>query len=218
MEQKDSITAYFEFVKERPDLFTQSDRIPLVLDEERMRDFSRLSGRPRGIGYQYRGFYRGVAELCKKKNGTDFSYARVIYEQPTNGAVALPYRGGCFGLLRNFRHSCREELLELPRGFAKKGLTPEENIREELYEEMNAEVTGLVKLGTVRADTGLAAGYADVFLAEVASARAQVGHEGIRELVWLEEKELYRLIASGEITDGFTLSALSLYRAWKESK
>ena len=218
MEQKDSIGAYFDFVKERPELFTQSSSIPLVLDEERMRDFSRLSGRPMGIVYHNRGFYRVVADLCKKKNGTEFSYARVIYEQPTNGAVALPYRGGCFGLLRNFRHSCREELLELPRGFAKKGLTPEENIREELYEEMNAEVTGLVKLGTVRADTGLAAGYADVFLAEVASARAQVGHEGIRELVWLEEKELYRLIASGEITDGFTLSALSLYRAWKESK
>lgn len=217
MKQKDSVSAYFEFVKERPELFIQSDSIPLVLDEERMREFSRQSGRPMGIVYHNKGFYRVVADLCETGDGRAFSYARVIYEQPTNGAVALPYQGGCFGLLRNFRHTNRMELLELPRGFAKKGLTPEENIREELAEEMNAEVTSLVRLGAVRADTGLAAGYADVFLAEVASADARVGHEGIRELVWLEEKELYRMIAAGEITDGFTLSALSLYRAWKEN-
>ena len=217
MEQKDSIAAYFEFVKERPELFTQSDQIPLVLDEERMREFSRQSGRPMGVVYHNKDFYRVVADLCEKKDGSAYSYARVIYEQPTNGAVALPHCKGRFGLLRNFRHTSRMELLELPRGFAKKGLTAEQNIREELAEEMNAEVTGLVRLGAVRADTGLAAGYADVFLAEVASASAQVGHEGIRELIWLEEKELYRMIAAGEITDGFTLSALSLYRAWKES-
>ena len=215
MEQKDSISAYFEFVKERPELFTQSSSIPLVLDEGRMRAFSQQSGRPMGIVYHNKGFYRVVADLCE--SGREYSYARVIYEQPTNGAVALPYCNGRFGLLRNFRHTSRMELLELPRGFAKKGLTPEENIREELAEEMNAQVTGLVRLGSVRADTGLAAGYADVFLAEVASARVQVGHEGIRELIWLEEKELYRMIAAGEITDGFTLSALSLYRAWKET-
>ena len=215
MEQKDSISAYFEFVKERPELFTQSSSIPLVLDEGRMRAFSQQSGRPMGIVYHNKGFYRVVADLCE--SGGEYSYARVIYEQPTNGAVALPYCKGRFGLLRNFRHTSRMELLELPRGFAKKGLTPEENIREELAEEMNAQVTGLVRLGAVRADTGLAAGCADVFLAEVASASAQVGHEGIRELIWLEEKELYRMIAAGEITDGFTLSALSLYRAWKET-
>ena len=67
MEQKDSIRAYFDFVKERPELFTQSSHIPLVLDEERMRDFSRESGRPMGIVYHNRGFYRVVADLCKKK-------------------------------------------------------------------------------------------------------------------------------------------------------
>ena len=217
MERNDPISAYFAFIKERPELFTQSSSVPLVLDEGRMRAFSRQSGRPMGVVYHNKGFYRVVADLCESGSGREYSYARVIYEQPTNGAVALPHCNGRFGLLRNFRHTGRMELLELPRGFAKKGLTAEENIREELAEEMNAEVTDLVRLGAVRADTGLAAGYADVFLAEVASADARVGHEGIRELVWLEEKELYRMIAAGEITDGFTLSALSLYRAWKEN-
>ena len=107
MENKDSIRAYFEFVKERPELFTQSEQIPLVLDEERMRRFSRESGRPMGIVYHNKGFYRVVADLCETGDGREFSYARVIYEQPTNGAVALPHCNGRFGLLRNFRHSSR---------------------------------------------------------------------------------------------------------------
>ena len=40
-----------------------------------------------------------------------------------------------------------------------------------------------------------------------------MGHEGIRELIWLEEKELNAAIVRGEITDSFTLSALTLLRS-----
>ena len=49
-----------------------------------------------------------------------------------------------------------------------------------------------------------------MFLAEVDGGEARVGHEGIRELIWMTEEELRAKIAAGEITDGFTLSALTL--------
>jgi ADP-ribose pyrophosphatase len=135
----------------------------------------------------------------------------VVYPQSgTNGSVAIPRRAGKFGLLRLFRHAPRVDCLEFPRGFGTEGLTPEENIRKELREEMQAEVTGIQYLGNIRADTGLSSGYVQVFLAEVSEAEASVGHEGIRELVWLTKDELRQQIAAGEITDSFTLSALTL--------
>ena len=81
---------------------------------------------------------------------------------------------------------------------------------KELAEEMGATVREVRYLGSVRPDTGLSAGCAQVFLAEVQEAAAQVGHEGIRELIWMTEEELRAKIAAGEITDGFTLSALTL--------
>lgn len=151
-----------------------------------------------------------LADLCTNgKRG--YSYARVVYPQAgTNGPVAVPRREGRFGLLRIFRHAPRTECMEFPRGFAEKGLSPEENIRKELSEEMGAAVREVRYLGSVRPDTGLSAGCAQVFLAEVEEAAAQVGHEGIRELVWLTEEELRQDIAAGGIIDGITLSALAL--------
>lgn len=217
---RDSISLYFDLYARRPEMFSQSGpkEYPLVLDEARMRRFSQKTGRSMGVVYENGKHYMMVADLCLNEKGEEISYARVIYPNPTNGGVALPYKDGQFGLLRNYRHPPRREMLELPRGFAEKDLTPEENIRKELREEMLAEVSCVTCIGKVRADTGLAAGYAEVFLAEVVHAEAAVGHEGIKELIWLSEEELDEKIASGQITDGFTLSALTLYHAWKKKQ
>ncbi len=209
----DSVAAYFALAQQRPDLFTPSSQIPLVMDPDRMRAFSAETGRPMGLVYDNRPYFMVLADLCT--SGTrSYAYARVVYPQAgTNGAVAVPFRDGKFGLLRIFRHAPRTECLEFPRGFACPGLTPEENIRKELAEEMGAQIKAVRFLGHVRADSGLSAGCAQVFLAEVEHAAAQVGHEGIRELIWLTEDELRAQIAGGTITDGFTLSALALYHA-----
>lgn len=217
MSQQDPIRAYLELAAQKPELFVPSEEIPLVLDEARIRDFARRTGRPMGVVYDNVApngtrFYTVVADLCLRGE-QEFSYARVIYPNPTNGSVAVPRMGSKYGLLRMFRHVPRMECLEFPRGFAKQNHTPTENIKEELWEEMQAWVEDMEYLGRVRADTGLSAGYAEVFLAEVSHAEANVGHEGIRELIWLEEKELNAAIVRGEITDSFTLSALTLLRS-----
>ena len=205
----DTVEQYFALAAQRPDLFTPDDG--LVMDPEEMRDFSRATGRPMGLVYDNRPYYMVLADLYRGGAGRLASYARVVYPQPgTNGAVAVPRRGERYGLLRSFRHAPRAECLEFPRGFAEEGLTPEENIRKELDEEMGAEVRQLRYLGDIRADTGLSSGCVQVFLAEVDGGEARVGHEGIRELIWMTEEELRAKIAAGEITDGFTLSALTL--------
>lgn len=207
--RQDPIKAYLALAAEKPELFAPNDTLPLCLDEDRIRAFSCTHNRPMGLVYSNLPFYSVVADLCGAE-GKEFSYARVIYPNPTNGAVAIPKSGDKFGLLRIFRHIPRTECLEFPRGFATKNLSPQDNIRKELAEEMGAVVEDIRKLGMIRADSGLSAGLADVYLAQVSQANAQIGHEGIRELLWVSEEELHSMIRSGAITDGFTLSALTL--------
>ena len=216
MERTDGITAYFELTAQRPELFAQSETVPLVLDEGRMRAFSTASGRPMGLVYDNRPYYMVLADLCTA-NGREFSYARVVYPQAgTNGSVAVPRKDGKFGLLRMYRHPPRAESLEFPRGYGEAGLTPEENVRKELREEMGAEASAVEYLGSVRTDTGLSAGCVQIDLAEIRTDAVQEGHEGIKELLWLTEEELRRAAARGEITDGITLSAFALYGCREE--
>lgn len=212
---QDAISAYIRLAAHRPELFAPSGRIPLLLDEDRMRAFSAETGKAMGLVYDNRPYFMVLADLCR--NGTtEYSYARVVYpEAGSSGAVAVPARRGEFCLLRIYRHAPRTECLEFPRGFAEKGLTPEENIRRELAEELGAQVTAVRQIGSVRADTGLSAGRAQVFLAEIDEAAVSPGYEGIRDCIWLTEKELEEKIAGGEIEDGFTLSAWTLYQCRK---
>lgn len=216
MDRIDGITAYFELAAQRPDLFVQSETVPLVLDEGRMRAFSEKSGKSMGLVYDNRPYYMVLADLCLDGE-REFSYARVVYPQPgTNGSVAIPRKDGKFGLLRQYRHPPRAESLEFPRGFGERGLTPEENVRKELREEMGAVASGVTCLGSIRADTGLSAGCIQIFLAEISSYDVQVGHEGIRELVWLTEEAFREAVAAGDISDGITLSAYALLRCQSE--
>lgn len=206
----DSITAYLELMAQRPELFVDDPGCPIITNEKDIRAFSARTGRPMGVVFDNRPFFLVVADLCRGPRG-DYSYARVIYPNPSSGGVAVPVMDGKIGLLRIFRHSCRQELLELPRGFhAGPELTPEENIRKELREEMGAEALSPIHLGHIRPDTGLSEGCADAFLAHVLHVDPPLGHEGIKELLWFTREELQQLIAQGKIVDGFTLAALAL--------
>lgn len=209
----DPIDAYLELANARPELFADDPSCPIVMDEEAIRSFSARTGRPMGVVFDNCPYFLVVADLCRSSRG-EFSYARVIYPNPSAGSVAIPIMDGKIGLLRIFRHSCRQELLELPRGFHENpNLTPEENIQKELHEEMGTISHLPIHLGHIRPDTGLSQGCADVFLAQITHAAPLVGHEGIKELLWFSQEELGQMIGLGKIVDGFTLAALTLLDA-----
>lgn len=209
-ENCDPIDTYLELANTRPELFTNDPSCPIVMDESAIRSFAACTGRPMGVVFDNRPYFLVVADLCRSEFG-EFSYARVIYPNPSAGSVAIPIMDGKLGLLRIFRHSCRQELLELPRGFHENpNLTPEENIQKELQEEMGTVSHLPIHLGHIRPDTGLSQGCADVFLAQITHAIPSVGHEGIKELLWFSREELREMIALGQIVDGFTLAALTL--------
>ena len=202
----DGIHAYFQLVRERPDLFRQSERVPLILEEGAMRAFARSQHREMGLVYDNRPYYMLLADLCGSA-GREFAYCRVVYpQQGSNGVVVIARREDRFALLSIFRHGTRRESLEFCRGFADPGASPEENVRREVREELGGEVLSLSCLGEVQADSGLCSGSVQVYTAEVGPC-ARMDTEGIHGLRWVTEPELRQLIADGAITDSFTLSA-----------
>lgn len=211
----DGISKYLQLTEERPELFTQSEKIPLILNEEEIRAFAAEHNRPMGIVYDNSPFFLVLADLCRGKKGP-FSYARVVSCNPkSNGTVAIPYSGGKLGLLTIFRHASRKAGLEFPRGFAEKaGLTVEQNIRKELSEELNVapDACTVRYLGEVQADSGLSAGTASVFLAAFPpSLKIQPSdEEGIQGFQWVSIEKFRTMIAENKITDGFTLSAYAM--------
>ncbi len=220
------IEAYFELAEYQPRLFAQSERVPLIMDKEKMRAFSEEKALPMGVVFNNEPYYYVVADLCGKYDRL-FRYSRVIYcNFDSNGVVALPTCGGKFGLVTHYRHAPRMESLEFPRGFSEKeGLTPAETVREELSEELGVgpDQCSVRLLGAVRADGGLSAGVAQVFCAEI-SEEASIRicrEEGISRFQWVDESQLLDMIREGMISDGFTLSAYTLYHShltqpWKK--
>ena len=212
----DRIQKYMELVQARPELFLQSELIPLVLDESEMRSFEASSGKPMGVVYDNSPYYMVLADLCRGKKGC-FSYARVVSCNPKSaGTVAIPYCQGHFGLISIFRHGPRKKMLEFPRGFAElPGLTLEENMRKELSEELGITPDNctIVSIGHIVADSGLVSASARVFLAEFDSLPETVlsGEEGITKFQWFTEAQFRKMIAKDMITDGFTLSAFAKY-------
>ena len=216
----DPITAYFQLVEARPELFAPSEQIPLCLEEERLRAFASETGRPVGLVYDNRPYYMVLADLCRRADGRLYTYARVVYPRSgSNGVVVVPCRMGRFGLLSIFRHPPRAESGgEFPRGFAE-DLSPPENAAKELWEEIGARVDpgALVFLCEIQTDTGLSAGRVQVFCAQVEEAAVPAGNgEGIHGLRWVSEEDLREEIARGVITDGLTLAAYAQYRCWRE--
>ena len=211
----DAITQYLQLAAQRPELFRPSEQIPLCLDENTLRSFSRSTGAPLGIVYDNSPYYLVVADLCVRSNGVLYPYARVIYPyRDSNGVVVIPCRDGRFGLLSIFRHPPRKESGgEFPRGFAE-DLSPAENGVKELREELGVQLSPdqLEYLGEIQPDSGLSAGTVQVFCAHISETAIPADNgEGIHGIRWVTPQEMAQEVADGTITDGITLAAYLKY-------
>jgi ADP-ribose pyrophosphatase len=116
-------------------------------------------------------------------------------------------------MLRQFRYLNQRESLEFVGGGMKPGLTHEEAAREELLEEAGYEAKELISLGWFNPMNGASDEECHVFLGRglsPAAARPEVSEEF--EPISVTFDELNGLIEKGEIWDGMTLAAYSLYR------
>ena len=213
------IEGYFALMEARPELFTSSDLYPICTDRRTLLTFEEETGRPAGLVFDNLPYYQTVADLIL--GDPPYLYGRVIYPDPSvGGTVMIPLleaaEGPRYGLLQVYRHSIRGlSGGEFPRGYQCQGISPEENAKKELWEELGIppeQVTELTFLGRSRPDTGLSGASVSIYLARVTAASPpSLGYEGITGLEWLSREELLHRLRDGKITDGLTQSAVLLY-------
>lgn len=137
-------------------------------------------------------------------------YLRIEAVASGTPVVLLAYKDGRVGLVRTYRYPIGKSEWALPRGFAH-GDSAEESAIEELREELGVTRSHLRVLGYVTPDSGLLSTRAAIVLARVDSiAETHDDQEEVEAQLWVTPDRLNSMIRSGEIEDGFTLSAWML--------
>lgn len=215
---------YRALVNSRPELFKNPPGagFEILLDENEIRQAEEhVAGQLEGFGAPAEWAAVGVAykdqyglilrDAVRYSNGSLGTYIRLV-APPVPGVVVLPFWEGKILLIRHFRHATRSWHLEIPRGMGFDA-NVETDANRELAEEIGASGTRLVSLGDVYPDTGLSNSRVALFYAEVASYGKPEAEEAITHILPTPASEFDRMIAEGEITDGFVLAAYARAKA-----
>lgn len=134
-------------------------------------------------------------------------------------AVVVPYTGGGFWLVQQYRYPLGRRSWEFPQGGWPPGRTgtPVELAATELAEETGLRADRLDHLGRLDASPGLATNAFDVFLAtglhegepEREASEADMVH------AFVTTDELHRMLDAGEFTDSNSVAALALF--WRRA-
>ena len=203
---------YYDLMKARPHLFSESKLISIEKDEKEILDYEKKTGLKIGVVYQS-PYSMLVVDLIREKKGGHYTYERILPTVEQGAVVALAKYQNKFVLLHQYRHSLRDYQYACPRGFGEKGISAEDNLKKEIREELGGTVLSQKHIGCIVADSGLCGNMVDVFLCDVDVVTDKQGHEGIESIILLNEHELEQWIQDSKITDGFTLSAYGLYKA-----
>ncbi len=206
---------YMKLMKERPEEFKIiPGGLQIITNVKELNEFYQETGKQLGVLYKS-PYHMLVVDLVKYEGGKPFAYERLLSTATQGACVALvSTHGDKYVLLKQYRHAMRDYQYAVPRGRGEIGLTADQNVTKELSEEIGASADKTVSIGTVVADSGVSGVSVTVYHCEVSDYKLDRQHEGIDEIVEVTEEELQELIRQGKINDGFTLAALSLYRAF----
>lgn len=217
---------YLALVRARPELFRNPEgaAFMILLDEteisqaeahvaEQLAKF----GAPKEwaeVGVAFRDQYVTLLrDAVRFADGSLGTYIRMVAPKNSfQGVVILPVWQRQVLLIRHFRHATRTWHLEVPRGF---GSDPDTGIsaRRELAEEIGASEIELTDLGETYADAGADSSAVALFYAEIGSYGTPELHEGITEILPTPLAEFERMIANGELKDGYLLAAYARAKA-----
>lgn len=134
-----------------------------------------------------------------------------------NGAIVLVRDEQSFIFVHSRRPAQQGAVLvEAPRGYGAPGETSLAAAARELLEETGyrAAPEQFEKLGTVRPNSAILSAVIDVYAVQVrAEQKVAETDTEVEGLVYIAVDDLHREVAQGRISDGMTLSALSLYWA-----
>jgi len=202
---EDCWSDYEALILHRPELFRTSELLPIVTDKEQARAFHKRTGQCIGVIYKS-PYHILLVDLIDGK----YTYERLIPAMVRGAVVIVAVKDGKYILLKQYRHALRDFEFSFPRGFGEQGISPEENARKELAEEIGADVISMEYIGSVAADSGILGTKVDIFYCEISDYTTNTGIEGIVEIIEVSPNEMDKMISSNEISDGYTLSAYFL--------
>jgi ADP-ribose pyrophosphatase len=217
---------YFALAKARPELFVNPPGagFEILMKEDEIRqaeahmeeELAKGGGSPEWarVGIAFRDQYIMILrDAVRFRDGPLGTYIRLVDLHPELlGVVILPLWQQNVLLIRHFRHATRSSHLEIPRGFGI-AVYSAESARQEMWEEIRATVSQLVELGEFYPDGGARSDRVALFLAEVESYGERELKEAITEILPTPIPEFERMIASGELADGFLLAAYARAKA-----
>jgi len=140
----------------------------------------------------------------------------VAGHSPAVGLIPVLDNGNVL-LVRQFRYAVGKELLEIPAGIVEKGEDTKEASLRELQEETGYTASSLEKIAEFYTSPGFSDELLIVYLATgLSESRLDPDDDEFIELVEVPPKKLIEMLRTGELSDGKTLSALSLYLLGKE--
>lgn len=201
------IDKYLEYYKSRPKLFSYNENINIIIDEAELNKYALIHNCKLGVVFE-NDYFSLIVDLIENVKGVRYTYARIINRNPYNGVVIIPILGNKIVFLKQFRHGTREYEIELPRGFAEKTKTINENAENEIYEELGVCAEKIEYLGNIVSDSGLSGGVVHIFVCEILKTGKLSADEGIKTTLQYTISEVEVLINKNLIRDCFTLSAI----------
>lgn len=127
----------------------------------------------------------------------------------SGGSTVLCEKDGKILLVKQFRYPYKEITLELPAGKLNEGETPEQTAIRELEEEGGIIAGRVKKLFDVYPTPAYTNEIIRIYQAEdIKEGAVNLDEDEFLSAVWVDKKELKRMIDSGEIKDAKTLIAL----------
>jgi ADP-ribose pyrophosphatase len=138
---------------------------------------------------------------------------RYHYASSPGSTIVVPKKDDeTFILIKQYRYLNKRFSIEFPGGGLKPGLTAEENASEELAEETGFSPGELKLMGSFNPCNGITDEISSIFLASSLKPCGKKGDESEEiEIVELKYNDIIQKIKSGELWDGMTLAAWSLY-------
>ncbi|MFK4132327.1 NUDIX hydrolase [Pseudomonas luteola] len=149
----------------------------------------------------------------------DGKYFVITEKHEVNAAVIVAInKEGKILLARHYRPAIGSVSVEFPRGSRDSGESLEDTARRELLEETGFKAERSIRLGSIHSNTSLIRSRVEVFLLSDIESTGTEGDGEVESLFFATTEDISRMVANGDITDGHTLSAISLLYAMKENK